>query len=533
MKKALSILLALVLVAAMGVTAFADDTYGGYAGGVYEDDDDTIYMDWVWNVFEEDDDAYCRVQFPFGGDYFDVYVDPVGVLTEYTDGDDIDWDWDDDSFEVYSSGSINVTTTEVALDDGYDSLDYVAARVYWKSAWYYAYVDDDGNIYIYSKYTHSYYAWYQVNVDGAAATVADFEYDDDDERYELAADSVTEYTGDEDDLEDEFDNDFSSGSGSAEGDYYAGDADGSFDSYDKLFITCAYEGSSDLYRIRIAPIDDYGVKVERAKVWFKMIDYNSGTTHKFTSSELYVDLYHVDVYDDDVEDVAGESKALVLEYGEPYDNEFDEGDHDCNGNGVDDYDAIYYLDDMVPDVISTEHFDEAVGKSLKITDLDESWQLAIAKIAEYQPGMNFTFNTTVASTVKSAFPDAKFQAVNFLSGATTIYKSAAKLYIDCDKSALGQSSTVYVYKYTGGALEYQDAFEVDYYSGTQAVYVELAAGESLGSYYLSNTDLRSSGSTETSDAEENPNTGAGDIVGTAVALAVVSLIAAAAITLKK
>ena len=132
-----------------------------------------------------------------------------------------------------------------------------------------------------------------------------------------------------------------------------------------------------------------------------------------------------------------------------------------------------------------EHFYEGVGKTLKITDVDYTWRLEMAKVAEYQPSVNFTFNSTVADVIKGAFPDAKFQAVNFLTpNDGVIYKTASKLYIKCDAKALAQKGedTVYAYKYVGGVLEYQDAFEVNYYNtGDQYVYVELAAGESLGS----------------------------------------------------
>ena len=304
----------------------------------------------------------------------------------------------------------------------------------------------------------------------------------------------------------------------------------------------------DFYRIRITPVDDYGVKVVRGSIYFKLIDYTSGVTTKFTSAPLYIDFYHTDVFDDDVDDVAGEKKALVLDLGLPYDNEFDCGKHDHEGgytftnktliklfrDGVYDYDAVYGYVDQTPDVISAEHFDEGVGKTLKITDLDYTWRLEIAKVAEYQPGVNFTFNQTVADVIKGAFPDAKFQAVNFLTpNDGVIYKSASTLYVKCDAKALGLKgeSVVYAYKYVGGVLEYQDAFNVNFYNtDSQYVGIELAAGESLGSYYLSNTDLRTA---EAPATDTNPNTGANDVVGVAVALAVVSLVAAAAVSLKK
>lgn len=55
----------------------------------------------------------------------------------------------------------------------------------------------------------------------------------------------------------------------------------------------------------------------------------------------------------------------------------------------------------------------------------------------------------------------------------------------------------------------------------------------LGNYVVSDVELKSAPAKDTDEDSKNPNTGANDFVGVAVALAVVSLVAAGAVSLKK
>lgn len=57
--------------------------------------------------------------------------------------------------------------------------------------------------------------------------------------------------------------------------------------------------------------------------------------------------------------------------------------------------------------------------------------------------------------------------------------------------------------------------------------------KTLGSYVISDTELKAAAATDSNDKTENPNTGSVDFVNVAVALAVVSLAAAGAVAMKK
>ncbi len=54
------------------------------------------------------------------------------------------------------------------------------------------------------------------------------------------------------------------------------------------------------------------------------------------------------------------------------------------------------------------------------------------------------------------------------------------------------------------------------------VEIERKAGETLGQYYLSDVELATAAAE--GETEENPNTGASEVAGVAVALAVISLV---------
>ena len=92
----------------------------------------------------------------------------------------------------------------------------------------------------------------------------------------------------------------------------------------------------------------------------------------------------------------------------------------------------------------------------------------------------------------------------------------------------------YVYEYSGGKLRIVDAklnADEDAYEWT---------AKKLSTYVVSDTKLAADGyvsAAEDGEDEkadtENPNTGANDIVGVAAGLAVVSLVAAGAVALKK
>ena len=112
-----------------------------------------------------------------------------------------------------------------------------------------------------------------------------------------------------------------------------------------------------------------------------------------------------------------------------------------------------------------------------------------------------------------------------------------------DEEAFGfksddETKTVYLYEYDGNQLISHGTVNMAAKGAEVAFTVK--AGDTMGRYLVTNRAIsgavinESGSSSEAGDKNENnPDTGANDLTGAAVALAVVSVVAAAAITLRK
>lgn len=220
---------------------------------------------------------------------------------------------------------------------------------------------------------------------------------------------------------------------------------------------------------------------------------------------------------------------------------------------------------LTPDayVVTTEQFAEANGvvsfvnamqgvdyNPANPTNLNQTFKWDIT--TNGQAGINFAHNFIVDAAVQNAYKDANFVAVNFMSKATLanaatfsinvasgsvdwdmdMYKGLGSAAWETIKSRLDLDSDkkmVYLYTFDGTTLKYVS--EIDGLAAGAAATFEVAAGSTLGSYYLSDTKLDITATPD--DGKDNAQTGANDMVSVAVALAVVSLAAAGAVCFKK
>ncbi len=187
------------------------------------------------------------------------------------------------------------------------------------------------------------------------------------------------------------------------------------------------------------------------------------------------------------------------------------------------------------DIISADRFSEGAGKSIRIQSPDEVWLLGIKNISENQNGINVSYNTVADDNVTEAFPKANFQCVNFLS-PNAYFATRATLNVKVDADALGlkgPDQQVWLYTFDGKTMTLVDTVTVNVYEHKLGVTFDIDGKTTLGSYYISDTELKGSvteSSGTGSDDTTNPNTGAADHVGVAVTLGVIALVAAAAVS---
>ena len=113
------------------------------------------------------------------------------------------------------------------------------------------------------------------------------------------------------------------------------------------------------------------------------------------------------------------------------------------------------------------------------------------------------------------FPEADIECYNF--GSVRALQNEAELTLQAD-----YADQYYVYTYNKGVLEAQN------YTWNSVDGVYEWNTKTLGSFVISDVELVAA-----EEEPKNPDTGANDVVGVAAALAVVSLVAGAAVSLKK
>lgn len=134
---------------------------------------------------------------------------------------------------------------------------------------------------------------------------------------------------------------------------------------------------------------------------------------------------------------------------------------------------------------------------------------------------NFTNDNKANLDVVKANPDAELTFYNF--SAAPEFSSNATISISADEDS-------FIYEIKDGKLV-KTSFKWD-----KDAYSFVGKSRTLGSYVVSDVELKAIAASEVEDGKDdakNPNTGANDVVGVAVALAAISLVAAGAVSIKK
>ena len=166
--------------------------------------------------------------------------------------------------------------------------------------------------------------------------------------------------------------------------------------------------------------------------------------------------------------------------------------------------------------------------------------LCTVKISDamIQEGINFKYNQDISNELIYANPKAHMYALNFLSEQTlqsdAVITVTAEIAPELGYNTTDKSKPVYLY-YSSDGKSYIEAGKGDLKDGNPSF--SIAKGNRLGYLLISDVAITSARPDESSKPAEqdkpNANTGAGNAVSAAVALAVTSLIAAGAVCVKK
>ncbi len=186
---------------------------------------------------------------------------------------------------------------------------------------------------------------------------------------------------------------------------------------------------------------------------------------------------------------------------------------------------------IVPYVIEKDAWKEIVGSTLMI-EVDDDLIVDIGKVVKGQTGISFAFNTKVDKDVQALDKEAELSALNFVDTANVL-DSDFTIEYTFEVEDVAKSGDYFLYELVGDELVLNQKVGVHKGDDEVDVKIKRKGGDTLGQYYLSDVELRKAQTEETGTEEENPETGAPEVAGVAVALAVVSLISAAAVSLKK
>ncbi|MBP6887664.1 MAG: hypothetical protein KBC20_06335 [Oscillospiraceae bacterium] len=302
----------------------------------------------------------------------------------------------------------------------------------------------------------------------------------------------------------------------------------------------------------------------------KFRDNTTGGDNVETSKKVWFCVYSWAVEEEDVENYADEDEAMeltegVLPFGGVSDDDFlDYLDGEDLYKHVPGYGYVWYVktDDTmdeddplaplilygfaggqqndpphlfliggskVPYVITKDAWKEIVGSTL-IVGVDDDLEVEIGKIVKGQSGISFVFDTDVDDDIQALDEDAELAALLFLDTADVLDSDFTIGYTFGIEDA-AKAGEYFLYELVGDELKLVKKVAVGKGDDEVDVEIERKAGDTLGQYYLSDVELAATAAP--SEEEENPNTGAAEVAGVAVALAVVSLVSAAAVALKK
>ncbi|HNW05266.1 MAG TPA: hypothetical protein PKI76_07815 [Oscillospiraceae bacterium] len=488
MKKVLALALALIMVLGMGVTSFAITTVESVASGPKTD------WDFTWLEFEWDVNNENVLIMPY--DFGDFAI----VL----DGTQIAWElFHEGGPEGDTLSSIKVETEKGLIDATVYKLDDYVKSIEYDS-------DDD------SKVT-------------GIKTKSSWPFDD----FDLE-DIIPKYHG-------YFDH-FA---------FYGDDGDYSLDRYLVYFDFPTYGGAK-------VSFNNY--------VTLKFRENTTGADHIKTSKKLWFCVYPWAVDEDDVENYADEDEPMELAEGFPliaYDFEhpwpLDAWDDDDFADAYDDVPEDHafwcfwtvdpikngYWDQCgfdwdkwndqwseIPYVIEKSAWAEIIGSTL-IIEVDDDLIIETKKIVKGQTGISFAFNTHVDGDVQALDKDAELVALNFVD-TTNVLDCDFIITYTFEIEDVAKSGEYFLYELVGDELVLNQKVAVHKGDEEAEVEIKRKGGDTLGQYYLSDVELKKEETkTDTETETENPNTGASEVAGVAVALAVVSLISAAAVSLKK
>ncbi len=158
--------------------------------------------------------------------------------------------------------------------------------------------------------------------------------------------------------------------------------------------------------------------------------------------------------------------------------------------------------------------------------------------AMIQEGINFKYDQDISNELIYANPKAHMYALNFLSEQTLRSDAAvtitAEIAPELGYNTTDKSQPVYLY-YSRDGKSYVEAGRGDLKDGSPVF--NIAKGNRLGYLLISDSAIISAQSDEnvkpSGQDKQNANTGANGMVSAAVALAVVSLVAAGAVCVKR
>ncbi len=466
MKKVLALVLALIMVLAMGVTSFAASITTVTPGDEPGTDWDFTWVRFFWDVNNENV-MIARYNF---GDFATLLdgsqiADSLGFDTDYTLS----------SVKVESQkGLINVSVYK--LDDYVKSLDY----------------------------------------DGPDSTIK----------------TKSSWPFDEFDLQDLFDS------------YYGMDDPFYYDIEED-------EYHLDLYFVYFDFPTYGGAKISMDNYFtLKFRENTTGADYVQETEKIWFCVYPWAVDEDDVTTYADEDEAMELYRGHsmlPYPNarsndDFDDFYEDVpmyhvfwmlwtvdpwqyNPDNPPEFDTSY----LIPYVIEKDSWAEIIGSTLMVQAADDL-VVEIGKIVKGQSSICFLSNTDVDDAVQALDEDAELVALNFLD-TTNVLDSDFVITYTFEIEDAAKAGDYFLYELVGDELTLVEKIAVGKGDDEVDVKINRKAGDTLGQYYLSDVELVTEAAS--TEEEENPNTGASEVAGVAVALAVISLVSAAAVALKK